>query len=391
MPAVLDHVFEFIGRNLTPARSKTRFFHEGWGDLALARDVARRSLEYFDPTRPTTELKNSLAVIQWSASTAADAGYGVGIVRQDATFESPFAEFLPPESRKVRFARLRPSRTDDASGTPVKKTRVAVLLPCTGDVDEWYRRSIARELLESGVECVIPTIAYYGERKPAEQWRHVLRSVAEAKIQFSVTPIEMMALIKALRSEASNEGRELEMCIAGVSLGGTMSALTANALARQGEPAAASTAVCCVAAANDCTPYTDGSIETRLAWDVLCEQLPEEGEDGDVDSSCWGVNSTGGASLKERARGALLETMTELNMSALVAEKSVRAAVFVTAKDDRFVGHTTEKFAQTLQTMAADEAGYSREDFDGGHLQFIFGRKHVIAPSIKRAFDLIER
>lgn len=390
MPAVLDHIFEFIGRNLTPARSKTRFFHEGWGDLALARDVARRSLEYFDPTRPTTELENS---IQWSASTAADAGYGVGIMRQDGTFPSPFSEFLPPESRTVRFARLRPSgtghATGDASGTSVKTTRVAVILPCTGDVDEWYRRSIARELLESGVECVIPTIAYYGERKPAEQWRHVLRSVAEAKIQFSVTPIEMMVLIKALRSEASSEGRELEMCIAGVSLGGTMSALTANALARQGEDAAASTVVCCVAGANDCTPYTDGSIETRLAWDVLCEQLPEE--DGDVDASCWGANSLGGASVKERARSALLEAMTELNMSALVAEKSVRAAVFVTAKDDRFVGHTTEKFAQTLQTMAVDEAGYSREDFDGGHLQFIFGRKHVIAPSIKRAFDLIER
>ena len=389
MPAVLDHVFEFIGRNLTPSRSKTRFFHEGWGDLALAHAVARRSLEYFDPTRPTNERKNSLAVIQWSASTTADAGYGVGIVRQDATFESPFADFLPPESRTVRFARLRPSGTGDASGTSVKRTRLAVLLPCTGDVDEWYRRSIARELLESGVECVIPTIAYYGERKPEKQWRHVLRSVAEAKIQLSVTPIEMMALINALRSEASSEGRELEMCIAGVSLGGTMSALTAIALANQGGDAAANTAVCCVAGANDCTPYTEGSIETRLAWDVLCEQLPEKDED--VDASCWGVSSTHDASMKERARGALLEAMMELNMSTLVAEKSVRAAVFVTAKDDRFVGHTTEKFAQTLQTMAMDEAGYFREDFDGGHLQFIVGRKHVIAPSIKRAFDLIER
>jgi len=168
-----------------------------------------------------------------------------------------------------------------------------------------------------------------------------------------------------------------------------MSALTAIALANQGGDAAANTAVCCVAGANDCTPYTEGSIETRLAWDVLCEQLPEKDED--VDASCWGVSSTHGASMKERARGALLEAMMELNMSTLVAEKSAKAAVFVTAKDDRFVGHTTEKFAQTLQTMAMDEAGYFREDFDGGHLQFIFGRKHVIAPSIKRAFDLIER
>ena len=98
-----------------------------------------------------------------------DAGYGDGVVRQDATFVSPFADALPEESRLVRFARLRPGAppTSGTDGAASAVKRIAVLLPCTGDVDEWFRRSIARELLTNGVECVIPTIAYYGERKPA--------------------------------------------------------------------------------------------------------------------------------------------------------------------------------------------------------------------------------
>ena len=37
--------------------------------------------------------------------------------------------------------------------------------------------------------------------------------------------------------------------------------------------------VCCIASGADCTPYVDGSIETRLAWDVLRETLDDEDEE----------------------------------------------------------------------------------------------------------------
>ena len=220
MPPVLDHIFEFVGRYVVSSRSKTRFFHEGWGDLALARDVSRRSRAYFAPNGNGDDecIKSARAHrargvdIRWSAVTTAESGYGRNILRQDAAFESPFADSLPEESRLVRFARLRP---DDAATTTGRETdaiartrRIAVLLPCTGDVDEWFRRSIARDLLAEGVECVIPTIAYYGARKPEAQWRHVLRSVAEAKIQLSVTPVEMMLLSRALMREAEDDGED---------------------------------------------------------------------------------------------------------------------------------------------------------------------------------------
>lgn len=393
MAAVLDHVFEFVGRNLVSSRSKTRFFHEGWGDLAHAKAVALRSLEYFDSVALSSgqlergdvqdaSRTRSGIEIDWGRDVDADDGYGVDVIRQDASFESPFADMLPAESRRVLFARLRPGRGGDARKDGAR--RVAILLPCTGDIDEWYRRSIARELLESGVECVIPTIAYYGARAPRGQWRHVIRTVSEAKIQLSVTPVEMMEIARAVMEES---GPGTELCVAGVSLGGTMSALTACALARNAVDAD-STSVCCIAAANDCTPYTDGSIETRLAWDVLCEQLATKSDEAAAveAAACWGGHEKGAT--KEQAREAFLEAMSELNMQALVVEKSVRSAVFITAKNDRFVGNTTEAIAETLQTMTTDSNGYWREDFDGGHLQFIFGRKSVIAPSIKRAFEL---
>ena len=244
MPPVLDHIFEFVGRYVVSSRSKTRFFHEGWGDLALARDVSRRSRAYFAPDGNGDDecIKSARAHrargvdIRWSAVTTAESGYGRNILRQDAAFESPFADSLPEESRLVRFARLRP---DDATTTGretdaiARTRRIAVLLPCTGDVDEWFRRSIARDLLAEGVECVIPTIAYYGARKPEAQWRHVLRSVAEAKIQLSVTPVEMMLLSRALMREAEDDGFVVELCLAGVSLGGTMSATAACAWRRR--------------------------------------------------------------------------------------------------------------------------------------------------------------
>jgi hypothetical protein len=39
--------------------------------------------------------------------------------------------------------------------------------------------------------------------------------------------------------------------------------------------------------------------------------------------------------------------------------------------------------------MVTTAEGFIREDFDGGHLQFLFGNKSSIAPNIQRAFDLM--
>jgi hypothetical protein len=379
MPAILDHIFEFVGR-LTPKRSDKRFFAvDAWGNLDLARDVHAQSLTYFHskskPPVDATLRRDTACDIAW-APPSVDADYGDGVVRQDATFVSPFADALPEESRLVRFARLRPG-APPASGTDGAASavkRVAVLLPCTGDVDEWFRRSIARELLTNGVECVIPTIAYYGERKPARQWRHVLRSVADAKIQLSVTPVEMMMLCMALDEEAKRDGHaSVDLCLAGVSLGGTMSALTALAMAKARGDAENNVVVCCVAAANDCTPYVEGSIETRLAWEVLCES-------GEADGAT--------PMSKERCKTILLDVLKELDMSNLVVKNAVKGAVCVTAREDRFVG-AGDAIAKTLQTMVTTAEGFIREDFDGGHLQFLFGNKSSIAPNIQRAFDLM--
>lgn len=390
MPAILDRVFEFVGTRVTPRRSSTRFFCDGWGDLALARDVTRRARAYMkreDASKIEPHDARLFEAVRdvnivWGPETRAEKGYGVNVRRWDATFASPMADALPEESKTVRFARLRraATRLDDDDDARDKKRRIAVLLPCTGDMYEWFRRGIARELLAEGVDCVIPTIAYYGERKPANQWRHVLTTVADAKIQLSVTPIEMVALTRALKTEAEREGYAAEFCLAGVSLGGTMSSLTACALASEREVPASALSVCCVAGAADCYPYVEGSIETRLSWDVLCEAAEEGG--GKLVTPLT----------KTRAKERLLEVMEDLDMTRLLVENSVNAAVCLTADQDRFVGpRANAKVPATLQKMLSNGKKVWREEFRGGHLSFLFGHKHVIAPSIKRAFDMLDQ
>ena len=84
----------------------------------------------------------------------------------------------------------------------------------------------------------------------------------------------------------------------------------------------------------------------------------------------------------------LHDVLKELDMSNLVVENAVKGAVCVTAREDRFVG-TGDAIAKTLQTMVTTAEGFIREDFDGGHLQFLFGNKSSIAPNIQRAFGLM--
>ena len=79
-------------------------------------------------------------------------------------------------------------------------------------------------------------------------------------------------------------------------------------------------------------------------------------------------------------------------MTRLLVENSVNAAVCLTADQDRFVGcRANAKVPATLQKMLSNGKKVWREEFRGGHLSFLFGHKHVIAPSIKRAFDMLDQ
>ena len=73
---------------------------------------------------------------------------------------------------------------------------------------------------------------------------------------------------------------------------------------------------------------------------------------------------------KARARDALLRVMEDLDIDHLLVESSVRSAVCLTARDDRFIGaKSNEKIAVALRRMTTDASGFHREDVDGGHLQ----------------------
>ena len=362
MSALADHIFEFIGAYITPR--KYRFFTDGWGDVAVASRVASRAREVLSGDATIGDVK-----LTWITRDVVDDGY----IRDSGYFTSPFADALPPESARVSFTRFSPARRD--VGT---KRRVAVLLPCTGDQTEWYRAGIARELLADGIECVVPTIAYYGDRKPSAQSAHVLRTVADAKIQLSVTPVEMMLLARLVHADVVKNAKDASTCdvdwvFAGISLGGTMSALAASALAASRADVGGDVGVCCVAGPSDGTPFVDGSIGKRVAWDILAREC---GDDDD------------------KARERMLYEMRELGVEGLVAANSVTKSVVLTAKGDRFVGvSSNEGIDRALRVMSGAggaEVGdaYERYDFDGGHLYFLWKRKSVVAPAIKRAFGI---
>lgn len=370
MNALADHVFEFIGTYVTPR--KYRFFADGWGDVELASRVASRARQSFTGTGSSPRVDD--VALTWTSRDVLDDSFDIAcdVTRDQGEFTSPFADVLPVESARVAFTRWSPSRRD--VGTT---RRVAILLPCTGDQTEWYRHGIARELLADGIECVVPTIAYYGTRKPEAQWAHVLRTVADAKIQLSVTPVEMMVLARLVHDDITKNtdgvsAGKIDWVFAGISLGGTMSALAASALASSRADVGGDVGVCCIAGPSDGKPFVDGSIGKRVAWDVLAREC------GDDDA---------------KARDRMLDELRELDVELLVAAKSVKKSVVLTAKHDRFVGTSSnEGIDRALRVMAgagdADADAYEHHEFDGGHLNFLWKRKAVVAPAIKRAFGI---
>jgi len=360
MSAFADHVFEFLGTYATPRRM--RFFADGWGDVELASRVAEKARAAFAPRRA----RNAVDVeVTWLA-TDVDEKFAVPVTRSELSFRSPFADALPAESARVVAARWTP--TLGAETRPRERRKVAVLLPCTGDQYEWFRRGIAEELLAEGIECVVPTIAYYGCRKPEAQLAHVLRTVSEAKIQSSVTPVEMACLVRGVHEEIKKRDgvdyRGVDWVLAGISLGGTMGALAACALKASGADVGGDVSVCCVAGPSDGTPFVEGSIGKRVAWDVLGSQLGADER-----------------ATKER----MLEEFAELEVGTLAVANSARRAVCLTAKHDRFIV-SSEGLDKALRLMSGD--GFERIDFDGGHLNFLWKRKAVVVPAIKRAFGI---
>lgn len=115
----------------------------------------------------------------------------------------------------------------------------------------------------------------------------------------------------------------VDLCLVGVLLGGTMSALIALAMVKARGDVENNVVVCCVVVVNDCMLYVEGSIEIRLVWEVFCEL-------GEVDGVIF--------MSKERCKIILFDVLKELDMSNFVVENVVKGVVCVIVREDCFVG-----------------------------------------------------
>ena len=117
---------------------------------------------------------------------------------------------------------LYPSR--NPSDRPGRWPFISLVLGMRGF--EYRRDQVALNLLDRGIASVLPMIPYYGYRRPRDQDRWYVNSVADFLLQLTVGFMESLSLHRWLREKFPN----LPLAFTGFSLGGAMAASAACAL-----------------------------------------------------------------------------------------------------------------------------------------------------------------
>ena len=202
---------------------RPRMFPAGWG---AEEAFARLAAGLVDPPRPI--------------APAIDGEYG--------TFESPLAADLPGPARLARFRWIRPR--DDAP--------TVVILAATGEHGFGRRARWAAPLVRDGVGALILENPRYGLRKPPDQARSAMPTVADGAAMAAATVAEGKALIAWLRASGARK-----VAVSGYSMGGAIAGLVASTLPFE---------VPIVAAATGISPapvYTRGFLSRQVMWDRL--------------------------------------------------------------------------------------------------------------------------
>lgn len=204
---------------------RPRMFPAGWGPSDA---FARLAAGLTDPPA--------------SIAPTIDGEYG--------SFESPLAAELPAPARTARFRWIRPR--DDAP--------TVVILAATGEHGFGRRARWAAPLGRDGVGAVILENPRYGLRKPPEQARSAMPTVADGAAMAAATVAEGKALVRWLRANGAPK-----VAVSGYSMGGAIAGLVA---------ATSPDEVPIVAAATGISPapvYTRGFLSRQVMWDRLGE------------------------------------------------------------------------------------------------------------------------
>ena len=232
--------------------NKRLFFRQGWGDLALLKNLLAAGFCAL-PARDLT--------IVWGRERLEK---GARICQ--GSYASPFdARGFPAESR-TGFCELVLPRA------ATQKTPVCLHFAATGDEGFARRRiALALPLVRHGIGSLILENPFYGKRRPPGQHGKMLNRFIDLYLMGAATVQEGRSLMRWLRRKGySRTG------VCGISMGGHMAAQV-GALSE--EPAAI---VACITPHSAGAVFTQGILKKYLAWDVLERELGGSGKAFDL-------------------------------------------------------------------------------------------------------------
>lgn len=324
-PSLIDRMYGALA-------NRTRFFEQGWGELAelLAREREGAKTLPPDPIEVTV---------------TREYGHG-GFQRARGHFESPFhAASFPVSCRKATIEMVLPQGW-------THETPVCIHFAATGDQGFARRRaSMALPLARRGIGSLMLENAYYGERRPAGQKGKALRTFADLWMMGASTVREGLSLLLWLGGRGFRR-----LGVTGISMGGHMAASVA---ALWPGPLAVAP---CIAPHSAQVVFTEGLLSEHCDWEAL---------DG---------TSFGPAEAVSRTRELL--GVTDLRRFRAPAEP--RSAVLVSARNDAYIP------AWSPQALHEHWTGSSLRWLDAGHVTaFLFKRK-AFQDAVADAFEALD-
>lgn len=307
---------------------KTKFFSNGWGDLEAAESYQNSFLD--DLENGKTDALDIGSKIKWGAvKNETDATI------TEATFESPCADMLPPESKQAKFYLVTP--------TANKQNVYIVMLPATGEMGKSTRLKMARKLAKQyGWSSLIVTAPYYASRKPSNQKLFFMNTVSDLVNQANALSFEAAALTLYLLQQSSDS----RVCLTGFSWGAAMCATSA------------ATALLGGADGNRlvCAPYVGSASPVCLADGVLASAID------------WAALEKVTHSHSKEVRKDLYDEFNKTQLSMItkrLEDTRIGCIRLVVSSDDRFL---KPRYSQEFLVQLRGLGTVHSEVIPGGHI-----------------------
>jgi len=278
-----------------------------------------------------------------------------GATACEGSFTSSVASLLPEESKQGYVLRVAPK---DGAQPP---KGVVVMMTCIGgETYDWRLRKHALPLAREGYVSLLLMPPYYGKRRPAGQFLHLIRSVADWLLCACGNWSDGISLVWWARKAYPG----VPVGIAGYSFGGAM-AMNA-AIHDDGRPLAVVTAV----GANGPQAMTSSVISWQYDWRALRRNLGDD--------------------TRRKVHRIFSQFRLEKEAARLkLAQKNDRLAIIaITAPHDAFIGRQN---VQDLCRFQQSYAGYYEQRIvAGGHCTgFLTAQSYLDA--IKKSLSIVKK